>query len=90
MAFFGFRKMSFMTHGMQGWWWASRHSYPGDEHGVRVPVYGWVDAKAAETAKAVERATTQAVLPAPQADPTPTIQSVDGTYPRVAAFPTRA
>ena len=89
MGRFGFRRMSFMTYGMQGWWWARRHGYPGDEHGVRVPVYGWVDAEAVEAAKAAERATVQAVLPAPQAGPAPMSQSIDSDD-RIAAFPIRA
>lgn len=89
MGRFGFGRMSVVTHGMQGWWWARRHGYPGDEHGVGVPVYGWVDAEAVEPAKAVERATVQAVLPAPLADPAPTIQSIDSDD-RIAAFPIRA
>ncbi len=48
MALLRFRRMSFITHGMRGWWWASRYSYPGDEHGVRIPIYGWVDAETAQ------------------------------------------
>ena len=48
MALLRFRRISFITHGMRGWWWASRHNYPGDEHGVRIPIYGWVDAETAE------------------------------------------
>ena len=78
-----------MTHGKQGWWWASRHAYPSDDHAVHIPVYGWVDAEAVEAAKAVERGTVQAVLPAPLADPAPTIQSIDSDD-RIAAFPIRA
>lgn len=89
MARFGFGRMSVVTHGMQGWWWAKRYAYPSDDHGVSVPVYGWVDAEAVEAAKAVERATVQAVLPAPQADPAPMSQSI-ASDDRIAAFPIRA
>jgi len=93
MALFGFRKMSFVTHGMQGWWWASRYSYPGDDHGVRIPVYGWVDAEAAEAAAVVARSSVQALLPeaativpASISEAARPIDSDD----RIATFPIRA
>ena len=47
MAWIRFRRLSFITHSMQGWWWAKRYNYPSDEHAVRIPVYAWVDAEAA-------------------------------------------
>ncbi len=56
------RRRSLLTHGFVGWWSARRHAYPGDEHGVRVPVYGWVDAEAAQAA---ETALRSAARPAP-------------------------
>ena len=62
MAFDFLRRRSLLTHGFVGWWSARRHAYPGDEHGVRIPVYGWVDAEAAQAAETVLRA---AARPAP-------------------------
>jgi hypothetical protein len=50
------RRRSLLTHGFVGWWSARRHAYPGDEHGVRIPVYGWVDAEAAQAAETALRA----------------------------------
>lgn len=90
MALFGFRKLSFITHGMQGWWWAIRYSYPGDEHGVRIPVYGWADAEAAVSAA---RSPAQALLSEPAtivpASINEAARSVDSDD-RVATFPIRA
>lgn len=56
------RRRSLLTHGFIGWWSSRRHAYPGDEHGVRIPVYGWVDAEAAQ---ATETAMRAAARPAP-------------------------
>jgi hypothetical protein len=62
MAFQFLRRSSLLTHGFVGWWSARRHAYPGDEHGVRIPVYGWVDAEAAQ---ATEIALREAARPGP-------------------------
>lgn len=93
MALFGFRKLSFITHGMQGWWWAFRYSYPGEPHGVRIPVYGWADAEAAEAAKAESRSSAGALLPEQATIVSASVNeaalSVDSDD-RIATFPIRA
>lgn len=92
MTFRDFGKMSIVTHGFKGWWWASRHGYPGDEHGVRIPVYGWVDTEAAETAEVAVRAPTQTIVPEHSATGTTSINAADRSVDyddRIAHFPTR-
>ena len=65
MAFGFLRRRSLLTHGFVGWWWATRHNYPGNDHAVRIPIYGWVDAEAAGAVTAAGTVTRAAALPAP-------------------------
>lgn len=88
------RRRSLLTHGFIGWWSARRHAYPGDEHGVRIPVYGWVDAEAAQAA--AESALRAAGRPTPVAlvSAEPAAIEPDAPEPahddRIATFTARA
>ena len=90
MLFDFLRRNSLLTHGFVGWWWARRHAYPGDEHAVRVPVYGWVDAEVAAAAERADRTGSQATQLAPGVGPTTEAgMPLPRTDDRIATFPTR-
>jgi hypothetical protein len=93
MAFEFLRRRSLLTHGFVGWWSARRHAYPGDEHGVRIPVYGWVDAEAAQAAETALRMATQsgpAQLSAPEPVALEPAAASPASDDRIATFPVRA